>query len=131
MRGGGREAFLHVAIEFGARGIERVAGMDEPGIGGEPAEQIVEPLVALDGFRERAAGVGAVRKRGEPALEVLLEGDRVLIRPVEIAFHRRVVDAGVKVAEIGVFRTLPVPLASESVEVVLEAALRARRTGLR
>jgi ADP-ribose pyrophosphatase YjhB (NUDIX family) len=36
-----------------------------------------------------------------------------------------------KVAEIGVFRTLPAPLASESVEVVLEAALRARRTGLR
>lgn len=36
-----------------------------------------------------------------------------------------------KVAEIGIFRTLPAPLASESVEVVLEAALRARRTGLR
>ena len=36
-----------------------------------------------------------------------------------------------KVAEIGLFRALPAPVASESVEVVLEAALRARRTGLR
>ena len=36
-----------------------------------------------------------------------------------------------KVTEVGVFRTLPDPIASESVEVVLEAALRARRTGLR
>ena len=36
-----------------------------------------------------------------------------------------------KVAELGVFRAPPAPIASESVEVVLEAALRARRTGLR
>ena len=36
-----------------------------------------------------------------------------------------------KVAEIGIFRAAPAPLASQSVEVVLEAALRARRTGLR
>ena len=36
-----------------------------------------------------------------------------------------------KSAEIGVFTGLPRPVASEAVEVVLEAALRARRTGLR
>jgi 8-oxo-dGTP pyrophosphatase MutT (NUDIX family) len=36
-----------------------------------------------------------------------------------------------KVTEVGIFRSLPDPIASESVEVVLEAALRARRTGLR
>jgi hypothetical protein len=36
-----------------------------------------------------------------------------------------------KVAELGVFRAAPVPVSSESVELVLEAALRARRTGLR
>jgi 8-oxo-dGTP pyrophosphatase MutT (NUDIX family) len=36
-----------------------------------------------------------------------------------------------KVAEMGVFHVAPAPLASESVEIVLEAALRARRTGLR
>jgi ADP-ribose pyrophosphatase YjhB (NUDIX family) len=35
------------------------------------------------------------------------------------------------VAEIGVFTRTPRPLASEFSEVVLEAALRARRTGLR
>jgi len=36
-----------------------------------------------------------------------------------------------KVAEVGLFRRTPYPLASDSVELVLEAALRARRTGLR
>jgi 8-oxo-dGTP pyrophosphatase MutT (NUDIX family) len=36
-----------------------------------------------------------------------------------------------KVAEMGIFKALPTPLASTSVELVLEAALRARRTGLR
>ena len=36
-----------------------------------------------------------------------------------------------KSAEIGVFTKLPCPLASEAVEIVLGAALRARRTGLR
>jgi hypothetical protein len=36
-----------------------------------------------------------------------------------------------KSAELGVFTRLPKPIASEAVEIVLEAALRARRTGLR
>ena len=36
-----------------------------------------------------------------------------------------------KCAELGVFARLPRPIASEAVEIVLEAALRARRTGLR
>lgn len=36
-----------------------------------------------------------------------------------------------KVAEMGIFKATPSPLASSSVELVLEAALRARRTGLR
>src|SRR5438552_388578 len=36
-----------------------------------------------------------------------------------------------KVTEVGVFRTLPDPIASDSVELVHEAARRARRTGLR
>ena len=36
-----------------------------------------------------------------------------------------------KCAELGVFAKLPNPIASEAVEIVLEAALRARRTGLR
>ncbi len=36
-----------------------------------------------------------------------------------------------EVAEIGVFARTPQPLGSDWSEVVLEAALRARRTGLR
>ena len=100
MRGGGREALLHVAVKFRARRIDRVAGMDEPRIGGEPPEQVVEPLEALDRLRERAP---AARPLGEPrelALEILLERDRIVVRPIEIALHRRVVDAGVEVGEV-------------------------------
>ena len=69
------DALLHVAIEFRARGIDRVAGMDEPGIGDQPPEQVVELLVARHRLRQRRSGVGPVRERGELALEVLLEGD--------------------------------------------------------
>ena len=47
MRRGRRQPLLHVAIEFRARRIDRVAGMHEPGERGEPAEEIVEPLIAL------------------------------------------------------------------------------------
>ena len=33
MRGRRRQSLLHVAVEFGARRIDGIAGMDEPGIG--------------------------------------------------------------------------------------------------
>ena len=53
MRGGRRHPLLHVAVEFGARRIERVAGMNEPGIGAEPPHQIVDRLVAAHRRGER------------------------------------------------------------------------------
>ena len=59
MRGGGRHPLLHVAVKFGARRIERVAGMNEPGIGAEPAHQIVDRLVAAHHRGERRAAVRA------------------------------------------------------------------------
>ena len=57
MRRGGGDAVLHVAIELGARRIDRIAGMDEPRIGDQPADEIVERLVALDRRRERRPGL--------------------------------------------------------------------------
>ncbi len=88
MRRRGGDALLHVAVEFGARRIDRVAGMNEPGIGDEPAEQIVERLVALHRLGERAPGVGRVRQRGELALVGLLERDAVGVAASRSRFTR-------------------------------------------
>ena len=57
MRGGRGHALLHVAVKLGARRIDRVAGMDEPGIGTEPAHEIVDRLVAPHRLGERGAGL--------------------------------------------------------------------------
>src|SRR5437879_5372724 len=63
MQRGGGNLFLDVAIEFRARRIDRVAGMHEPRIGDDAAEQIVERLVALDRLDQFPRGGNG----GEPA----------------------------------------------------------------
>ena len=100
MRGRRREAVLHIAIELRAGRIDRVAGMHEARKRGEPAEQIVELLIAHDRLRKRDRAIGLIEKRGELALEVILERLAVLVGAVEIALHLRVVDAGIKIAEV-------------------------------
>ena len=45
--GGRRQALLRVAVELGALRVGGVAGIDEPGKGDDPAERILERLVAL------------------------------------------------------------------------------------
>ena len=95
-----REPLLHVGVKFCARGVERVASVDETRIGAEPPHEIVEPLVALDRLRQRAAGVGHLDEGSELALEILLESNRISISPIEIALHRRIVDTGVEVREV-------------------------------
>jgi hypothetical protein len=47
MRRGCGDALLHIAVEFCADGIDRIAGMDQSGIGGQPTQQVVERLIAL------------------------------------------------------------------------------------
>src|SRR5262245_51227515 len=100
MRGRRREAILHIAKELRAGGIDRVAGMHEARKRVEPAEQIVELLIAYDRLRKRKAAVGLTQQRGELALEVVLERLAVLIGAIEIALDLGVVDAGIEVAEI-------------------------------
>ena len=63
MRRGRGDALLHVAVEFRAHRIGGVAGVDEAGIGHEPADEIVDLLVALDRLGERAPGRRATRAR--------------------------------------------------------------------
>ena len=103
------------------------AGMDQPGIGDQPPEQILELLVALDRLGELLAGVGPAGERGELALEVLLEGDRLAVGAIEIALHRGIVNPGIEVAEIP-FRQL-----AEALEARLDGfagAARADRAGI-
>ena len=78
MRGDGGQPVLHVAVEFGARRIGRVAGIDEPGEAAEPAENLLDPLELRDrlgelraafrrfGERPRAFPCSAPRRRGSP-----------------------------------------------------------------
>ena len=100
MRGGGGDPLLHVGVEFCTRGIDGVAGVDETGIGREPAKQIVERLVALHRLGQRRPGAGPVGERSELTLVGLLEGETFRVGAIEVALHLRVVDPGVEIGEI-------------------------------
>ncbi len=100
MRGGGRHALLHVAIEFRARRIDGVAGMDEPGIGAETSHQIVDRLVAPYRGGERPAALCSAGDFGKLAFIIGFESDAVGIDLAEIALDRRIVETGIKVVEI-------------------------------
>ena len=52
-----RQPLGDVTVEFGDRGIDAVAGMNQTGIGSEPAGEIVDRLVAPDRFGEPLAAV--------------------------------------------------------------------------
>ena len=75
MQRGGGDALLHVAVELGAQRIGGVAGIEQRGIGDQPAELVLQRLVALDRLGERAARALARGQRLQAALEGLLESD--------------------------------------------------------
>ena len=95
-----RDPLLHVAVEFRARRIDRVAGMHEARERTDPSKQIVERLVALHRLGERRSGVGPIRNGAELALVVTLERKALGIAAIEVALHIRIVDPGVEVGEI-------------------------------
>src|SRR6266699_1011270 len=66
----------------------------------EPAEEIVDRLVALDRLDKRAPRLGARRERGELAFVRLGESRALGVRAVEIAFDLRRVDAGVEIRKV-------------------------------
>ena len=57
---GRRQALLRVAVEFRALGVGRVARIDEPGIGDDAAEPILQRLVAANRRVERLPGLLAL-----------------------------------------------------------------------
>src|SRR5437588_12682560 len=100
MNRGCGEAFLNVAIKFGAGGIDRIAGMNEPGKGTVPAHQVVNRFIAPDCRRERRTAVGRGRQGRELALIGVLESGAFGVGVVEVALDRRIVEAAIKVVEI-------------------------------
>ena len=101
-----RQALGDVAIKFGDRRIDAVAGMNQAGIGPEPAGKIVDRLVAPDGFGKPLAAAlfcGPLRK---PALVVGLKRDAFGVHPGEVARNLRRVDTGIEVGQIP-FRQFP------------------------
>jgi len=100
MRGGGGDALLHVGVEFCARGVDGVAGMDEAGIRNEPTEKIVERFVTLYSLGERGARRSSVGEPGKLALICLFESNAFRVGPIEITLHLRIIDAGIEVGQI-------------------------------
>ena len=100
MHRGGRQPLGDVAVELGDRGIDAVAGMDEAGIGAEPAGEIVDRLVAPDGLGEPASAVVAGNAFRQLALVVRLKRGAVGIHLLQIARDFSRVDTGIKVGEI-------------------------------
>jgi hypothetical protein len=100
MRGRGGDALLHVGVELRARGIDGVAGVEEPAIGHKPPEKIIERLIALHRLGERRAGVGSFGERCELALVGLLEGQAFGGAVIEIALHLRIIEPGIEIGEI-------------------------------
>ena len=100
MRGRGCQPLLHVAVKFSARRIDRVAGMHKPGIRAEPANEIVDRLIAPHRLRECSAGLRRSCHRGELAFVGHLEGGTVGVGAIEIALNRHIVEPGIEIGEI-------------------------------
>ena len=94
------DALLHVTVEFGDGRIGGVAGVEQTGIGNDPAEHVLDRLVAPHRLAERAAGVGAGRDIGEPPLVGPLELDAFGLAAIEVALDLGRVHRRIKVGEI-------------------------------
>ena len=94
------DAFLHVAVELGDGGIGGVAGIEQPGIGDQSAEHVLDRLVAAHRLAERAARIGACGDVGEPALVGLLELEAFGLAALEVALDLRRIHRRIKVDQI-------------------------------
>ena len=100
MHRGRRQPFGNVAIEFGDRGIDAVAGVHEAGIGAEAAGEVVNRLVAPHGLRQKAAAVILCRPFGQLAFVVGLKRDAIGIHPFQVARHFGGIDTGIEIGQI-------------------------------
>ena len=84
-----RQPLLRVAVELGAHRIRGVAGIDEPGIGHQAAEQILHGLVALHALRRA------------PMRRILAVGDRIELAAIGL---RERLALGLGPGEVGLER---------------------------
>ena len=89
-----------VAVEFGDRGIDAVAGMNQSGIGAETSGEIVDRLVAPDRPGEPLAAALAGGSFRELALVVRLKRDAFRVHPLQVAGDFRRVDPGIEIGQI-------------------------------
>jgi hypothetical protein len=94
------QALLGVAVELRALRIGGVAGIDETGIGHDPAEQILDRLIAHHRRAERRGGVVAPRHAVELAAIGLGKGLTFGLGAGEIAGEIRAVDCRVEVGQV-------------------------------
>ncbi len=95
-----RDALGDVAVEFRNRRIDAVAGMDETGIGAEPAGEIVDRLITANSVREPHAAAGLGRLFRELALVISFERRAFGVDLVEIPRNLRRVDRRVEIRKI-------------------------------
>ena len=94
------QPLLRVAVELGPLRIGGVARIDEAGIGHDPAEEVLDRLVAQHGGAERVCGVLASGEPVELAAVGLGEGLALGLGPGEVAREIRAVHGRVEVGEV-------------------------------
>ena len=100
MQRSGGDAFLRVAVEFGANRVGGIAGVIQRRIGHDAAERVVERLIAFDRRGQRLAGIRPRRQHGELALELGLEGNTARLGILQVPFEFGAVEAGIEVAQV-------------------------------
>jgi hypothetical protein len=90
----------NVAVEFGDRGIDAVAGMNQTGIGTQTPGKILDRLIAPDRPGEPLAAILLGRLLRKLALVVRLKRDAFRVQPCEVAGDLRRVDTGIEVGQV-------------------------------
>ena len=96
-RGDGGHLLLDVAVELGARRVGRVGGVEQAGVGAEPAHHLAQALVGRDRGGEPVGG-----ELGELALVGLLDASGLSRGLLQVACDRGRVGRGVEIGEVPV-----------------------------
>ena len=89
-----------VAVELRDRRIDAVAGMNQTGIGAKTPGDIVDRLVAPDGFREPLAAILLRTPFRELALVVGLKRGAFAVQPCQVACDFRRVDTRIEIGQV-------------------------------
>jgi hypothetical protein len=94
------QPFGDVAVEFGDRRIDAVAGMNQSGIRSEATSEIVNRLVAPDRFGEPLATALCSGLFGKLAFVVGLKRNAICVQPCKVAGDFGRIDAGIEIGQV-------------------------------